>query len=55
MVVQLASMLSLILLTVFLEQVARGLEWVERNTASGVVSIAGFLLYAAGIIIRETA
>jgi hypothetical protein len=53
MVIQLVSALSLIILTLVLERIAKGLEWIERNTASGVVGIAGFLLYAVGIIIRE--
>jgi len=52
-VIQLVSALTLILLVLFLEQITNALEWIERNTASGVVGIVGFLLYATGIIIRE--
>jgi hypothetical protein len=54
-VIQLVSALSLIILVLCLEQIAKGLEWIERNTTSGVVGIVGFLLFAAGVIIRETA
>jgi hypothetical protein len=53
-IIQVVSAVSLIILVLFLEQIAKRLEWVERNTASGVVGILGFLLFAAGIIIRET-
>jgi hypothetical protein len=38
-----------------LEQFARALGSIERNTTSGIAGITGFLLYAAGIIIREAA
>ena len=53
--IQLVSGLSLIILVLSLEQIAKGLEWIEGHTANGVVGIAGFLVYAAGIIIREIA
>jgi len=52
-IIQLVSAVSLIILVLFLEQIAKGLEWIERNTASGIVGIVGFLLFAAGVIIRE--
>jgi hypothetical protein len=52
--VTLASTLSLLILTLSLEQIAKRLEWIERNTVSGVVGIAGFVLYVLGVVIRET-
>lgn len=55
MVIQLVSALSLIITVLSLEYVAKGLEWIERNTASGIVGISGFALYALGIMLREAA
>lgn len=54
-VVQIVSTLSLIILVLCLEQIAKGLEWIERNTTNGIVGIVGFLLFAVGIISREVA
>jgi hypothetical protein len=50
---QTASGLSLIILVLFLERIARSLEWVERNTANGMVGITGFVSYVISVIIRE--
>jgi hypothetical protein len=51
--IQLVSALFLVLLLLFLEQIAKGLTWIENNTANGFVGIVGFLLLATGILIRE--
>jgi hypothetical protein len=54
MLIQVVSSLALILFVLSLERIAAGLNWIERNTASGVVGITGFLLYVLGVLVRES-
>jgi hypothetical protein len=53
--IQVSCGLSLVLLMLFLEHIAKFLLWIQRNTANGAVGIIGFALYAAGVLMREGA